>query len=55
MAIQLEPKEKRWLKRVYFYLLKMNKPSANNWDVATFNSVAKGNMQLGSSANVDDA
>jgi hypothetical protein len=55
MAIQLEPKEKRWLKRVYFYLLKMNKPSANNWDVATFNSAAKGNMQLDSSAKVDDA
>ena len=55
MAIQLKPKEKRWLKRVYFYLLKTDKPSSNNWDVATFNSVAKGNMQLDSSANVDDA
>ena len=55
MAIQLEPKEKRWLKRVYFYLLNTDKPSTNNWDVATFNSVAKGNMQLDSSANVDGA
>jgi hypothetical protein len=55
MAIQLDLKKKRWLKRVYFYLLKTDKPSSNNWDVATFNSVAKGNMQLDSSANVDDA
>ena len=56
MAIQLEPKEKRWLKRVYFYLLNANKPSANNWDVTTFNDVAKGNMQLDTKvADVDAA
>ena len=43
--IELEKKEKNWLKKVFNYLTNIPNLPSKNWDTATFNAKAAGTMQ----------
>lgn len=51
--IELEKKEKNWLKKVFNYLTDISNLPSKNWDTATFNAKAAGTMQI-TSGNVND-
>lgn len=51
--IELEKKEKNWLKKVFNYLTSIPNLPSKNWDTATFNAKAAGTMQI-TSGKVND-